>query len=118
MANPAHATGLQLRSTVRADGTLELSLVSIPTPEPQADEVVVRMEAAPLNPSDLGLLLGGADASELKAAPSRDGLPVATASLSPEVMRAMRARVDQSLPVGNEGAGVVIAAGSGEKAQA
>lgn len=118
MPNPAYATGLQLRSTVKAEGALELSLVSIPTPEPQADEVVVRVEAAPLNPSDLGLLLGGANAGAMQSVASADGLPVVRASLSPEVLRAMAARVDQAMPVGNEGAGTVIAAGSGEKAQA
>jgi NADPH:quinone reductase-like Zn-dependent oxidoreductase len=118
MPNPAYATGLQLRSTVKAEGSLELSLVAMPTPEPQADEVVVRVEASPLNPSDLGLLLGGAEASAMRGSTGPDGLPVVTASLPPEVMRAMAARLDQSLAVGNEGAGVVIAAGPGEKAQA
>ena len=50
--------GLQLRSLIRPDGVLELSLVSIPTPSPGPSEVVVRVGAAPLNPSDLGLLFG------------------------------------------------------------
>lgn len=118
MPNSAYATGLQLRSTVKSEGALELSLASIPTPDPQPDEVVVRMEAAPLNPSDMGLLLGGADPSAMKAAAGADGLPVVRAPLSPEAVRAMGARLDQPMPVGNEGAGVVIAAGSGEKAQA
>ena len=53
------ASGLQLRSEVRGDGTLQLSLVDEPTPQPGANDVVVRIEAAPLNPSDLGLLFGG-----------------------------------------------------------
>ncbi len=55
MAN--HSTGLQLRSTVKKDGVLELSLVNTPTPEPKPDEVVVRVEASPINPSDLGLVV-------------------------------------------------------------
>ena len=57
------ATGLQLRSMVKKEGLLELSLARVPTPEPKADEVVVRIEATPVNPSDLGLLFGGADMS-------------------------------------------------------
>jgi NADPH:quinone reductase-like Zn-dependent oxidoreductase len=112
MANTAHEKGLQLLSTVKAEGTLELSLVSVPTPEPKADEVVVRVEATPLNPSDLGLLLGGADASAMRAA----GEGVVTASVPPEMMRAMASRVGQELPVGNEGAGTVVAAGANAQA--
>jgi len=113
----SNATGLQLRSTVKPDGTLELSLATIPTPAPQADEVVVRIEASPVNPSDLGLLLAAADLSTVKQSGTADS-PVVTASLSPDVMRAMAARVGQSLPVGNEGAGVVVAAGASAAAQA
>ena len=56
-------TGLQLRSLARANGQLELSLVSVPVPDPLPDEVLVRIEASPLNPSDLGLLFGAADLS-------------------------------------------------------
>src|SRR4051794_41948326 len=54
------AEALQLRSLVRADQILELSLDMVPVPEPGPDEVVIRVEAAPLNPSDMGLLFGGA----------------------------------------------------------
>jgi NADPH:quinone reductase len=117
MPNDAKDTGLQLRSMVTAEGVLELSLVRIPTPAPQATEVVVRVEAAPLNPSDLALLLAGADLTTLKSAGSADE-PRVTATIPPEVRRTLAARVGQSLPVGNEGAGVVIAAGSSEAAQA
>jgi len=107
------AEGLQLRSIVKASGELELSLVKIPTPEPGENEVVVRIDASPLNPSDLGLLLGPAD---LSRAVLSNG--VLTAPVPPQFMRAMAARVDQSLPVGNEGGGVVIKAGSSDEAQA
>jgi len=107
------AEGLQLRSLVKSSGELELSLVKIPTPEPGENEVVVRIEAAPLNPSDLGLLLGPAD---LSCAALSGGL--LRAPVPPQFMRAMAARVDQSLPVGNEGGGVVVAAGSSDAAQA
>ena len=61
MAQAGTGTGLQLRSMARKDGILELSLVSVPTPEPKPEEVIVRVDASPINPSDQGLLLAGAD---------------------------------------------------------
>jgi NADPH2:quinone reductase len=110
-------TGLQLRSTVKSDGTLELALVRIPTPDPAPDEVVVRVEAAPLNPSDLGLLFAGADMTAAKSS-GPAGNPVVTATIPPAFMSAMAGRAGQSLPAGNEGAGVVVKAGSSPEAQA
>src|SRR3954462_8541243 len=110
-------TGLQLRSLIKKSGELEISLVDVPTPEPAADEVVVRVEAAPINPSDLGLLVGAADMSTAKASGGKDA-PVITAKVPDGAMRAMGARLDQSLPVGNEGAGVVIKTGSSDAAKA
>src|SRR4051795_5729843 len=110
-------TGLQLRSVVKKNGDLEISLVNVPTPEPAADEVVVRVEAAPINPSDLGLLIGAADMGTAKASGGKDA-PVITAKVPEGAMRAMAGRLDESMPVGNEGAGVVIKAGSSEAAQA
>lgn len=109
---------LQLRSLIRPDATLELSLAEVPMPEPASpDEVVVRVEAAPLNPSDLGLLFGGADMTKAQVAGSAER-PVVTAPVAAPVMAAMAARVGQSMPVGNEGAGTVVAAGSSPAAQA
>lgn len=108
---------LQLRSLVKSSGELELSLARVPVPEPAADEVVVRMEASPINPSDLGLLLGPADVSKLTVAGTGDDA-VVTAPVPEQFLRALTARLDQSMPVGNEGAGVVIAAGSSPEAQA
>ena len=110
-------TGLQLRSLLKKSGELELSLVSILTPEPAADEVVVRVEATPINPSDLGLLTGQADLSTAQVSGSRES-PVVTAKMPEAVMRMMAARLDQSLPVGNEGAGTVIRTGSSDAAKA
>lgn len=110
-------TGLQLRSLIKTSGELEISLVDVPTPEPAEDEVVVRIEAAPINPSDLGLLVGAADMSTAKASGTKEA-PVVTAKVPEGAMRAMAARLDQSLPVGNEGAGVVIRTGSSEAAKA
>ncbi|MGY8683178.1 zinc-binding dehydrogenase [Bradyrhizobium sp. UFLA05-153] len=109
--------GLQLRSLIKKSGELEISLVDVPTPEPAEDEVVVRVEATPINPSDLGLLVGAADMSTAKASGTKDA-PVITAKVPDAAMQAMGARLDQSLPVGNEGAGVVIRTGSSDAAKA
>ncbi len=110
-------TGLQLRSLIKKSGELEISLVSVPVPEPGPDEVVVRVEASPINPSDLGLLVGAADMSTAKASGSKDA-PVITAKVPDVAMRAMAGRLDESMPVGNEGAGVVIKTGSSDGAKA
>ncbi|SFI68603.1 zinc-binding dehydrogenase [Bradyrhizobium sp. Gha] len=110
-------TGLQLRSLIKTSGELEISLVDVPTPEPADDEVVVRIEAAPINPSDLGLLVGAADMSTAKASGTKEA-PIVTAKVPDGAMRAMGARLDQSLPVGNEGAGVVIKTGASDAAKA
>src|SRR5262245_45881869 len=111
------ATGLQLRSTVSKDATLEVSLTSVPIPEPKPDEVVVRVEASPINPSDLGLMFAGADLATVKVSGS-PGNPVVTASIPPAVFRGAAGRVDQSLPVGNEGAGGVVGVGASDEDRA
>src|SRR5580658_8542795 len=113
----AETTGLQLRSLISKSGELELSLVRVPTPEPSADEVVVRVEASPINPSDLGLLIGAADMATAKASGSKDA-PVITAEVPEAAMKAMAGRLDESMPVGNEGAGVVVRTGSSDEAKA
>jgi NADPH2:quinone reductase len=110
-------TGLQLRSLVKPTGELELSLVDIPVPEPAADEVVVRVEASPINPSDLGLLFGAADVSTAVLSGTR-ARPVLTARIPEGRMQAMASRAGQSLAIGNEGAGVVVGCGTSAGAQA
>ena len=102
---------------VTSGGTLELSLHEVPVPAPGANEVLVRVEASPINPSDLGLLIASADmtAATVAGTPER---PVVTAPLGEAAVGALSARLDQSLPVGNEGAGTVVAAGSSSAAQA
>ena len=110
-------TALQLQSLVRKDGELEVSLARIPVPVPKADEVLVRIDATPLNPSDLGLLFGAADMGTARVSGSTSQ-PVLTARVPSERMQAMAGRLDQPMPVGNEGAGVVIAAGESPEAQA
>jgi NADPH2:quinone reductase len=117
MTNALPTTALQLQSLIRPEGDLHLSLAEVPVPRPGADEVLVRIEASPLNPSDLGLLFGAADVAAAKASGSA-GRPVITAPVPPGAMKAMAGRLGQALPVGNEGAGVVVAAGSSAAAQA
>ena len=89
-------TGLQLRSTVRKDGLLVLSLAEVPIAEPKADEVLVRIEASPINPSDLGVLLAGADMTTAKASGTADR-PIVTATIAPEMMRALAGRIPQPI---------------------
>lgn len=113
MPDSNQGTGLQLRSLVK-DGALRLSLERVPIPTPADDEVLVRVEATPINPSDLGLLLGPADLTTANVSGDGDAA-VVTARIPPELMRAVALREGQSLPVGNEGAGVVVDAGAGAK---
>ena len=110
-------TGLQLRSLVKEDQTLELSLVETEYPQPGPGEVLVRVEAAPINPSDLALLVGPADMTTVRVSGSQER-PVITADIPGELMRMVEGRLGESLAVGNEGAGTVIAAGESDAAQA
>jgi NADPH:quinone reductase-like Zn-dependent oxidoreductase len=103
-------TGREMRSTIAEDGTLTLTLEQVVIGDPAEDEVIVRVEAAPINPSDLGLLLGPADLSTLTAT-GAGGQPSLTFAVPEGRLEGVRARLGQSLPIGNEGAGTVIAAG-------
>ncbi len=103
----------QLRSLVTADGELQLSIETVPTPVPGPGEVLVRMEAAPINPSDLGLLIATANVSKA----TRKG-DITTAPIPPATMGGLSSRVGESMPVGNEGCGIVVAAGDSPDAQA
>jgi NADPH2:quinone reductase len=116
MNSVTEKSALQLRSLVRKTGELELSLVSVPIPVPADNEVLIRIEASPINPSDIGLLFGAADMSTATATQGEHG-PVVTARIPEKGMKAMAARLDMSMPVGNEGAGVVVAAGASDAAQ-
>jgi NADPH:quinone reductase-like Zn-dependent oxidoreductase len=108
---------LELRSLVTSDGKLELSLHDVDVPTPRDNQVLVRVEASPINPSDLGLLIATADMSTATVTGTPDR-PVVTASIPERFLAGLTARLDKSLPVGNEGAGTVVAAGSSEAAQA
>jgi NADPH:quinone reductase len=110
-------SGLQLRSLVKAEGVLEISLADVPVAAPAADEVVVRVQASPINPSDIGLLFGAADMAAATFS-EVDGKPVVTAPIPERAMKSMAGRLGQSMPVGNEGAGEVVAAGASAAAQA
>src|SRR4051812_12351976 len=101
MVNPPAATGLQLQSLVKPEGELQISLVAVPTSSPAADEVVVRIEATPINPSDIGLLFGAADLRSVRQSGSA-AEPVVTMQIPPAAMKSMAGRLGQPLPVGNE----------------
>jgi NADPH2:quinone reductase len=116
-ATPIPTTGLQLRSLVQADGQLRLSLDATPVPDLRAGDVLVRIEATPINPSDIGLLFGAADPSSFEVS-GTPASPVAIGRIPERAMPAMAARLGQSMAVGNEGAGVVIATGDAPAAQA
>lgn len=115
MSQANSRTGLQLRSLVSADGRLEVSLARVDVPPPGPGEVVVRIEAAPINPSDLGLLLGPADLSTAQFGGTAEQ-PVLTASIPPAALPFIAGRLGDSMPVGNEGAGTVVEAGAGAEA--
>ncbi len=113
----APPTSLQLRTLVTAGAELQMSLARVDTPTPGPDEVLIRIEATPINPSDIGLLFGAADISTARASGPADS-PLLTMTIPDRAMKAMAARLGQSLPAGNEGAGVVVAAGAAPAAQA
>ncbi|MFA9200461.1 MAG: alcohol dehydrogenase catalytic domain-containing protein [Cypionkella sp.] len=106
-------TGKQLFTTLAADGRLTVEVAETQFPDPTGNQVLVRMEAAPINPSDLALLLGQADLENGEFSPGR-----LTAQMPEPFHSAMKGRHGQRLPVGNEGAGTVVAAGDSEMAQA
>lgn len=108
---------LQMQSCVHQDATIECALVEVEIATPGDNEVLVAVEATPINPSDLGLMFGAADVSSARAT-ERNGQPAVILDLPPAAMAMMASRVGEWLPVGNEGAGRVIAAGKGEAAQA
>jgi NADPH:quinone reductase len=111
------ATGLTMLTLLKESGELEMSLAKTAVVAPQDHEVVVKVLATPINPSDLGLMVGAADMTSARTS-MRDGLPVMTADVPPSGMRAMASRVGEAMPIGNEGCGIVVAAGNSEAAQA
>lgn len=116
MTDPIPASGKQIRSNIKSSGQLEITFVDVPTPEPGADDVLIRVEAAPINPSDLGLLFGPADMTTASTGGSAEN-PTVTADVPAKILKSAAARFDQALPVGNEGAGIVVKAGDSPQAQ-
>ena len=106
----------QIQSLITQEGKLELSIAAVDLPEPGPDEIIVRIEAAPINPSDLALLTGPADLSTAQASGTADS-PVLTADISPKLMGMVAGRIGEPMAVGNEAGGVVVAAGSSAAAQ-
>ena len=115
MSDAVKADGLELRSLITSDGELRLSLERVKTPEPGPGQLLVRVQASPINPSDLGLLLGPVDMESLSASGSGETATV-VGKVPPQRLPALRPRLDESMPVGNEGAGLVIKAGPGAEA--
>jgi NADPH2:quinone reductase len=111
-------TSRELHSLVRPDATLELRLDEVAIPVPADHEVVVRVEGTPISPSDLALLLAFADPGTASASVDERGVPVTTMPLTPGVMKALQGRLGEAMPVGNEGCGTVVAAGTSAPAQA
>ena len=110
-------TYLQMLSTISKEGQLRMELVEKPMPTPAADQVIIKIEATPINPSDHGVMFGWTDMSGCSSSGSGKDM-VLCAPVSKYGMGIMKARIDQSLPVGNEGAGTVVAAGESKAAQA
>ena len=106
----SNQSGLELRSKIVSGGTLELWLEEVQVPDPKEGELLIRIEATPINPSDLVMLVGPADLNTLEAGGTPER-PTATAEVPKARLGSVAGRLDQALPVGNEGAGVVVAAG-------
>lgn len=116
MANSIPSSMKAIRSTVKGNGTVEVVLADEPIPALRDDEVLIRMEAAPINPSDLGLLFAGADLATIRSIGTKDA-PGVVADIPAGALAAMAGRLDQPMPVGNEGAGTVVQAGPSPAAQ-
>ncbi len=105
----------EIRSMVTNEGNIEISIANVDMPIPGDDEVLIEVYAAPINPSDLGLLLSfAADLSTINVSGSGDET-ITSMKIHPALMGAMKPRIDQSMPVGNEGSGVVVDAGTNAK---
>jgi NADPH:quinone reductase len=111
------ATNLTMLTEVKADGVMEMYLAPLPMPQPKDHEVLVKVLATPINPSDLGLMVGAADVTSARAI-ERNGQPGVAMDVSEAGMRFMASRIGQAMPIGNEGCGIVVAAGASDAAQA
>ena len=105
---------LQLTSTITENATIEIGLRDIEVPKPGADEVLIEVQASPINPSDLGTLVGAGDLTSIRVEGEGDQAKVIM-DIPESVMWAMKPRIGKPLPVGNEGSGTVIDAGENAK---
>ncbi|MGN6496704.1 MAG: zinc-binding dehydrogenase [Tsuneonella sp.] len=106
-------TGKQLFTTLAPDGTLTVEVAETQFPDPTGNQVLVKMEAAPINPSDLALLFGPSDIDNAQYSAGK-----LVAKMPEPFNSAAKGRPGQRMPVGNEGAGTVVAAGDSPQAQA
>ncbi len=109
-------TYLQMMSTVTSGGELRMELVEKDMPTPKADQVIIKVEATPINPSDHGVMFGWSNMAAAKSSGSGKDT-VLTAPVPPQGMAIMKGRIDKPQAVGNEGAGTVVAAGDSDYAQ-
>ncbi len=117
MSTALPSSGLALRTLITAEDGLRMFLEPTPVVAPMGDQVLIRVEAAPINPSDLALLTGPADMTAATAEGS--GADKCLRAPVPErFLPFVAGRLGEALPAGNEGAGVVIAAGESAAAQA
>ena len=100
----------QIKSKISKEGILSIFIDEVEIPEPKDGEVLIKVQATPINPSDLGLLVGPADVSSLEIVEKGK---IVEMKVPEGLMRSVSARLEQSLPVGNEGAGVIESAGKG-----
>ena len=105
---------LQLTSTITENATIEIGLRDIEVPKPGADEVLIEVKASPINPSDLGTLVGAGDLTSIRVEGEGDHAKVIM-DIPESVMWAMKPRIGKPLPVGNEGSGIVTEAGENAK---
>ena len=108
-------TSKEMRSMVTKEGYMEISIIETQIPKPKGNEVLIKIEAAPINPSDLGRLLSyAADLSDISTMEGSQPTQIKI-KLKEKLMSPLKPRLDQSLSLGNEGAGVVVDAGSEAK---
>ncbi|MDA7585351.1 NADH oxidase [Luminiphilus sp.] len=105
----------EIRSTVTNEGTLELSIAVQERPVPGDNEVLLEVGAAPINPSDLALLISFAAKLDTLSVSGSGDQTVTSMELHPAMMGALKPRMGESMPVGNEGGGVVVDAGVNAK---
>jgi NADPH:quinone reductase len=117
MAEHIPSSNLTMLTRVKSEGELDVYLTRLPMSQPEQNQVLIKMLAAPINPSDMVLLFGAADMSTARSSIC-DGLPKLTASIPASGMRAMTGRINEALPIGNEGCGLVVGAGISPEAQA